>query len=76
MSKRAEYLQSLKSVRETCTQVFTLAESNSLDYWNVDLNQETAIVDFCCELISVSSERMRYHVRGRRTLLTGRPRPQ
>jgi hypothetical protein len=49
-----DYLQSLKSVRETCTKVFTLAEKNELEYWDVDLGKQQTIVDFCCELIAVS----------------------
>lgn len=49
-----EYLQSLKSVRETCTRVFTIAEKNELEYWDVDLEKQDSIVDFCCELIAVS----------------------
>lgn len=50
-----EYLQSLKSVRETCTKVFSLAEKNELQYWDVDLGKQDSIVEFCCELIAVSA---------------------
>lgn len=50
-----EYLQSLKSVRETCSKVFDIAQKNELEYWAVDLTQQEGIVDFCCELIAVSA---------------------
>ncbi|KAL7009060.1 hypothetical protein EMMF5_001257 [Cystobasidiomycetes sp. EMM_F5] len=51
-SDRVAYLQSLRSVRERCSQVYALAEQNKLDYWDVDLSKQAEIVDFCCQLIA------------------------
>ena len=54
MSDEVRYLQSLKSVRDRCSQVFALAEKNELEYWDVDLTKEKTIVDFTCDLITVN----------------------
>ncbi|GAA6037792.1 hypothetical protein JCM8097_005039 [Rhodosporidiobolus ruineniae] len=51
-SSKIAYLRSLPSIRERCTRVFALAQSNKLDYWTLDLSQEGKIVDFVCELIA------------------------
>ncbi|KAK4698982.1 hypothetical protein P7C70_g7288, partial [Phenoliferia sp. Uapishka_3] len=50
-SARITYLRSLPSIRTECAKVFALAESNQLEYWDVDLTQEPKIVDFVCSLI-------------------------
>lgn len=57
-SDRVAYLQSLRSVRERCSQVYALAEQNKLDYWDVDLSKQAEIVDFCCQLIAVRAEQL------------------
>lgn len=54
VSSEVAYLQSLPSVRERCSKVFELAESNQLDYWDVNLSKEADVVDFTCDLIKVS----------------------
>lgn len=53
MADRIRYLQSLPSVRERCSQVFALAEANSLEFWLLEPSKESDIVDFCCTLIKV-----------------------
>lgn len=51
-SSQIAYLRSLSSIRERCSKVFALAETDSLDYWSLDLSKEQSIVDFVCELIA------------------------
>ncbi|GAA5994293.1 URC4/urg3 family protein [Rhodotorula paludigena] len=46
------YFRSLPSIRERCQRVFALAQQNQLEYWTLDLSQESTIVDFVCGLIS------------------------
>ncbi|KAK4056546.1 hypothetical protein OIO90_002394 [Microbotryomycetes sp. JL221] len=46
-----EYLKSLSSIRERCSQVFQLAERDELEYWTVDLTKQDDIVEFVCSLI-------------------------
>lgn len=46
------YFRSLPSIRERCQRVFALAQQNQLEYWTLDLSQESIIVDFVCGLIS------------------------
>ncbi|GAA5854709.1 hypothetical protein JCM8547_004948 [Rhodosporidiobolus lusitaniae] len=46
------YLRSLPSIRAQCAKVFALAQQDKLDYWTLDLTQESKIVDFVCELIA------------------------
>lgn len=53
MSSEVAYLQSLRSVRERCSKVFSLAEQDKLEYWDVDLSKESDIVEFTCGLIEV-----------------------
>lgn len=50
-SERINHLRSLPSIRESCSKVFALAEKGKLDYWDLDLSRETAIVEFVCTLI-------------------------
>ncbi|KEI36597.1 uncharacterized protein L969DRAFT_90552 [Mixia osmundae IAM 14324] len=47
----AVYFTTLPAIRERCRAVFDIASANRLQYWNVDLSQQDAIVDFCCALI-------------------------
>jgi hypothetical protein len=51
-ASKIAYLRSLPSIRERCAKVFALAEQGKLDYWTLDLTQESKIVDFVCELIA------------------------
>lgn len=49
---RISYLRSLPSIRTECAKVFALAEANQLEFWDVDLTKEDAVVDFVCALIA------------------------
>lgn len=49
---KIEFFRSLPAIRERCSSVFALGEKGELDFWELDLSQQDAIVDFVCELIA------------------------
>ncbi|KAH9808686.1 hypothetical protein DFH28DRAFT_907923 [Melampsora americana] len=50
--EKVEYLKSLKSIRQTCQEVFSLIESNKLEYWTIEPNQLSIIIEYCTNLIN------------------------
>ncbi|GAA5892711.1 URC4/urg3 family protein [Sporobolomyces salmoneus] len=51
-TEQISYPRSLPSIRERCQRVFSLAEQSQLEYWTLDLSQESRIIDFVCDLIA------------------------
>ncbi|KAG0147920.1 hypothetical protein CROQUDRAFT_655501 [Cronartium quercuum f. sp. fusiforme G11] len=49
---KVTYLSSLPSIRESCSEVFKLAEADQLTFWSLNPSQLPIIVDFCIGLIS------------------------
>lgn len=48
---QSAYILSLSAIRAKCSQVFELAQADQLDYWTLDLSQESEIIDFACDII-------------------------
>jgi hypothetical protein len=51
-TSRIAHLRSLDSIRSSCSKVFALAEQGQLEYWDLDLSREGAVVDYVCGLIA------------------------
>ncbi|EGG11120.1 uncharacterized protein MELLADRAFT_33552 [Melampsora larici-populina 98AG31] len=49
--QRVEYLKSLKSIRESCQEVYNLSHSNKLEFWSIQPNQLPVLIDYCTNLI-------------------------
>lgn len=47
------YLQTLPAVRERCARVFDLAKHDELEHINYHPENESAVVDFCAQIIQV-----------------------
>ena len=54
----AAYLRTLPAIRERCSRVHTLARDGKLQYFDYHPDNESAVADFCIELMKVRSGSM------------------
>lgn len=55
VAQKIAYLRTLPAIRERSSQVFSLAESNGLEYFRYHARLEGRVVDYCVGIIQVIS---------------------
>lgn len=55
--EKAEYYLSLPSIRAQCAKVFNLVREGKLEWWEYDSGKEGVVLDFCENLLEVSTIR-------------------
>lgn len=64
------YLRSLPAIRDRCSRVYELAKQGKLEYFDYHPEKEKEVVEFCTEIIQVSSSRTLLEVKRQHSSLS------
>ena len=53
LASKAAYLRTLPAIRERCNRVFEIAKKGGLEYFDYHPEQESTVVDYCANIITV-----------------------
>ena len=53
LASKAAYLRTLPAIRERCSRVFEIAKKGGLEYFDYHPEQESTVVDYCANIITV-----------------------